>query len=126
MKIAVTSTHSTLDKPVGNKLHSSKYLLIIDPESIVTPDTIEYKVMMNPLLALSGPAMWKLFTQELLQQDIHIILVGDYNSNASKYLGRAGIQIIGGISGSVRSVVRQFKEMCMADTIIMPVENVQE
>ncbi len=126
MKIAVTSTRPTLDTPVGTKLHRSKYLLIIDPELIVNPDTIEYEVMMNPLLALSGPAMWKLFAQELLQEDVQILLSGDYNSNVAKSLGHAGIEIIGGISGSVRSAVKQFKEMSMADTIITPVEGIQE
>ena len=126
MKIAVTSTHSTLDKPVGNKLHSSKYLLIIDPESIVTPDTIEYKVMRNPVMVVSGPAMWKLFTQELLQEDVRIILSGDNDPKVSRLLSHAGIQVIGGMSGSVSSAVKQFKEMCMDDTIIMPFEGIQE
>ena len=126
MKIAVTSTHPTLDVPVGTQLHHSKYLLIIDSELIVNPDTIEYKVMRNPVMVVSGPAMWKLFTQELLQEDVRIILSGDCNSNVAKSLDNAGIQIIGGMSGSVRSVVKQFKEMCMADTIIMPVEGIQE
>ncbi len=126
MKIAVTSTHPTLDTPVGDKLHSSKYLLIIDPELIVNPDTIEYKVMINPTMMVSGPAMWKLFTQELLQEDVRIILSGDSNFNVPKSLRCAGIQIIGGMGGSVRSAVKQFKEMCMAETIIMPVEGIQE
>ena len=126
MKVAVTSTHPTLDAPMGTKLHCSKYLLIIDSELIVNPDTIEYKVMRNPVMVVSGPAMWKLFTQELLQQDVRIILVGDYNSNASKSLRRAGIQVIGGMDGSVSSAVKQFKEMCIADTIVMPVEGIQE
>ncbi len=126
MKIAVTSTHPTLDTPVGTKLHSSKYLLIIDPELIVDPDTIEYKIMMNPVMMVSGPAMWELFTQELLQEDVQILLSGDCNSNATESLAHAGIQIIGGMSGSVRSAIKQFSEMCMADTIIMPVEDIQE
>ncbi len=126
MKIAVTSTHPTLDAPVGTQLRGSKYLLIIDPELIVNPDTIEYKVMMNPLLALSGPAMWRLFTQELLQEDVRIILSGDNDPKVSRLLGHTGIQVIGGMGGSVSSAVKQFKEMCMADTIIMPVEGIQE
>ncbi len=120
MKIAVTSTFPSIYARVGAKLPSSDYLLIIDI------DTMEYEAMMNPLLALSGPAMWKLFVQELLQEDVRIILSGDCNSNVSKSLGRAGLQIIGGMSGSVCSAVKQFKEMCMADTIIMPVEDIQE
>jgi predicted Fe-Mo cluster-binding NifX family protein len=126
MKVAVTSTLPSFDALVGTELHSSKYLLIIDPELIFNHDTIEYKVMMNPVMMVSGPAKWKLFTQELFQEDVQVLLSGDCNSEAAEYLGHLGIQVIEGMSGSVRNVVNQFKEMCMADTIIMPVENTQE
>jgi predicted Fe-Mo cluster-binding NifX family protein len=126
MKVAVTSTLPSFDASVGTKLHSSKYLLIIDTELIVNPDTVEYKVMMNPVMMVSGPAKWKLFSQELFQEDVQVLLSGDCNSEVAKSLGHVGIQVIKGMSGSVRSVVKQFKEMCMADTIIMPVEDIQE
>ena len=117
MKIAVTSAIPTIDAPVGTKLLNSKYLLIINP------DTMEYKAMLNLILSISGPAMWKLFTQELFQEDVGIILVGDCNSNVSKSLGDAGIQVISGLSGSICSVVEQFKEMCLAETIIEPIKD---
>ena len=120
MKIAVTSTLPSFDALVGDKLHQSKYLSIVDLR------TMDYKIMTNPMMMVSGPAMWKMFTQELLQEGVRIILSGDCNSNVSKSLGRAGIQVITGMSGSVRSAVRKFKEMCMADTIVMPIGNVQE
>ena len=119
MNIAVTSTLSSLDAPVGTKLRHSKYVLIVDT------NTMDYKVMINPVVVVSNSAMWKLFIQELLQEDVRIILSGDRNSKLSKFMDHIGIRIIGGISGSVSSAVRQFKEMCLADTI-MPIENIQE
>ncbi len=120
MRIAVASTLPNLDALVGDELHRSKYLLIINP------DTMDYKIMMNPFMVVSGPAMWKLFTQELLQEDVRIVLVGDYDSDTSKSLFSAGIQIFSGINGPVRTAVEQFVEMDMADTIIIPSEDIQE
>ena len=88
MKIAITSTLSSFDAPVGTKLHQSRYLLIVDIQ------TMDYKVMINPVMMVSGPAMWKLFTQELLQEDVRIILSGDNEPKVSKLLGYTGIQVI--------------------------------
>ncbi len=120
MKVAVTSTLPTIDACVGTKLRYSKYLLIVDL------DTMGYETMPNPIMALSGPAAGKLFAQQLLGMNISKVLANNCSSDIRKPLGRAGIQIIGGMSGSVSSVVKRFKEMCMADTIIISVEDIQE
>ena len=120
MKVAVTSTLPTIDASVGTKLRCSKYLLIVDI------DTMKYEAMLNPILAVSGPAAGKLFAQQLLEVNISKVLANNCSSDIRESLGLTGIQVIGGMSGSVRSVVKQFKEMCLADTIVMPVEDVQE
>ena len=120
MKVAVTSTLPTIDACVGTKLRRSKYLLIVDL------DTMEYEAMPNPIMALSGPAAGKLFAQQLLQENVSIVLANNCGSDMRKSLSRTGIQIIGGMSGSVHSVVKQFKEMRMADIVIIPVETLQD
>ena len=120
MKIAVTSTLPTLDARVGSKLSRSKYLLIIDI------DTMEYEAMPNPVMALGGPAAGRLFAQQLLQENVSKVLANNCDSNILKFLGSAGIQIIGGISGSVRRAVKQLKEMGMAETVIIPFESLQD
>ena len=119
MKIAVASTGPTLDAPVATQFQCSKYLLIVDL------DTMKYEAMPNPFLAVSGPAAGKLFAQQLLELNISKVLANNCSSDIRKSLGRTGIQIISGMSGSVISAVKQFKEMCMADTIVMPVEGIQ-
>ncbi len=122
MKIAVVSELPTIDAFIGTNLRSSKYLLIIDT------DTMEYEAMPNPIMALGGSAAGKLFTQQLLEVNVSKILVNNCSLDMLKSLGHTGIQVISGLSGSVRSVVNQFKEMCMTETIIIPIndEDVKE
>ena len=120
MKVAVTSALPTIDACIGTKLCGSKYLLIVDL------DTMKYEAMSNPIMALSGPAAGKLFAQQLLQEDVSKVLANNCSSDMLKSLDHAGIQIIGGMGGSVRRVVKQFKERCMAEAVVMPVEDIRE
>jgi len=106
MKIAVTSTGPTLEHFAGARVGHCRYLLIIDP------DTMDYEIMQNPVVALRGPAAGKAFLQLLLQNDVHIVLAESCGSNTRKIfevLGDAGILIRVGMTGSVRSVIEQFK-----------------
>jgi len=106
VKIAVTSTGPTLEHFAGARVGHCRYLLIIDP------DTMDYEVMQNPIVALRGPAAGKLFLQLLLQNDVHIVLAKNCGGNMRKVfevLSDAGILIHVGMTGSVRSVVKQFK-----------------
>jgi len=107
MKIAVTSTGPTLEHSAGARVGHCRYLLIIDP------DTMDYEIMQNPVVALRGPAAGKLFLQLLLQNDVHIILVESCGSNTRKIfevLGDAGILIRVDMTGPVRGTVEQFKD----------------
>ncbi len=118
MKIAVASALPTLDACVATQFHRSKYILIIDL------DTMEYKAITNPLILLSGPATGKLFAQELLEENVGIVMVSNCSSNILRFLGNAGIGIIFGAGGSIRRVVEQFNEMCIADTVVVPCEDI--
>ncbi len=122
MKIAVPSTGPTLDDYVSTEFDHSRYLLIIDV------DTFEYETMISPIVADSSSTSGELFTQQLLQSDVSMILVNHINYNVLESflesLWDTGIQIIDGMNGSVRSAVRQFKEMCMADTVVIPSKDI--
>ncbi|MHC4070436.1 MAG: NifB/NifX family molybdenum-iron cluster-binding protein [Planctomycetota bacterium] len=122
MKIAVTSTGPTLEDNISTEFGDSKYLLIIDF------DTLKYEAMISPGVVEDGPAAGKLLAQHLLQESVSKILASHVNFDVLKSFLKAlrgtGIQIIDGMSGSVRSAVRQFKEMCMADTVVVPCEDI--
>ncbi len=122
MKVAVTSTGPTLDDNVSTEFDHSKYLLIVDF------DTLKYEAMVSPVMLDSGPAAGRLLAEQLLQENVSKVLASHINFDVLqsflKSLQGTGIQIIDGMSGSVRSVVRQFKELCMADTIVMPCKDI--
>ncbi len=115
---------SHADDYVSTEFEHSKYLLIIDF------DTLECEAMISPVVMDSGPAAGELFAQQLLQADVSKVLASHISFSVLKSflksLGGKGIQIIDGMNGSVRSVVRQFKEMCMADTVVIPSEDVMD
>lgn len=124
MKIAVTSTGPTLDDYVSTEFDHSRYLLIIDFA------TFEYETMISPIVVDSSSTAGELFAQQLLQEDVSIILANHINFNVLKSflksLRGTEIRIIDGMNGSVRSAVRQFKEMCMADTVVIPSEDIMD
>jgi predicted Fe-Mo cluster-binding NifX family protein len=122
MKIAVTSTGPTLDDYVSAEFDQSRYLLIIDF------DTFEYETIISPIVVDSSSTAGELFAQQLLQADVSLLLTNHISFNVLKSflksLRGTGIQIIDGMNGSIRSVVRQFKEMCMADTVVIPSKDI--
>ncbi len=122
MKIAVTSTGPTLDDYVSTEFDHSRYLLIIDF------DTFDYETIISPIVVDSSTTAGELFAQQLLQADVSMLLTNhisfDVLKSFLKSLRGTGIQIIDGMNGSVRSVVRQFKEMCMADTVVIPSKDI--
>ncbi len=116
MKIAIASALPTLNACVATQFHRSKYILIIDL------DTMEYKAITNPLLLLSGPATGKMFAQQLSEENVEIVMASNCSSNILRFLGSAGVRIIVGVGGSIRRVIEQFKEMCLADTAVISLE----
>lgn len=122
MKIAVTSTGPTLDDYVSTEFGNSKYLLIVDF------DTLKYEAMISPVLMDNGPAAGQLLAKQLLQENVSKVLASHINFDVLKSflksLHGTGIQIIDGLSGTVRSVVQQFDDICKADTVVIPTKDI--
>jgi predicted Fe-Mo cluster-binding NifX family protein len=122
MKIAVTSTGPTLDDHVATEFDHSKYLLVVDCE------TMEYEATISPVVTDTGPATGRLFAEQLLQANVSKVLASHVRFGVLKAFLRSlhgtGIQIVDGMNGSVRSVVRQFKEMCMAETVVISSDDI--
>ena len=102
MKIAVTSTGPTIDDNVEARFGRCPYFLIIDT------DTMQLEAIENPNIALGGGAGIQ-SAQLMSEKGVTTVLTGNCGPNAFNVFGQAGIQVIVGVSGSVRNAVEQFK-----------------
>ncbi len=102
MKIAVTSTGPSIDNDVEIRFGRCAYFLVIDP------DTMAFEAMENPNIALGGGAGIQ-SAQLMSDKGVTTVMTGNCGPNAFNVFGQAGIQVIVGVSGTVRSVVEQFK-----------------
>ncbi len=102
MKIAVTATGPSLDDQVEARFGRTPYYLFIDP------DTMEFETIQNPNIAAGGGAGIQ-SAQLMSEHDVKYVLTGNCGPNASQVFGAAGIQVIVGVTGSIRQAVEQFK-----------------
>jgi len=107
MKIAVTSTGPSLDDNVEARFGRCPYFLIIDT------DTMQFEAIENPNIALGGGAGIQ-SAQLMSEKGVTTVLTGNCGPNAFNVFGQAGIQVIVGVSGSVRNAVEQFKAKALS------------
>ncbi len=101
MKIAVTSSGTTLDSDVESRFGRCAYFLIIDT------DTMQFEAIENPNTALGGGAGIQ-SAQLMSEKGVTAVLTGNCGPNAFNVFGQAGIQVIVGVSGNIRNAVEQF------------------
>jgi predicted Fe-Mo cluster-binding NifX family protein/ferredoxin len=102
MKIAITATGPELNASVDPRFGRCAYFIIVDPQ------TMEYRSIENPNISLGGGAGIQT-AQLIAQQEVHSVLTGNCGPNAFQTLSAAGIQVLTGVSGSIRQAVDQFK-----------------
>lgn len=102
MKIAVTAKGKTIADQVDPRFGRCPYFMIVDTE---TMDCIPVENTNN---ALGGGAGIQ-SAQMMAEHDAEIVLTGNCGPNAYRTLDAAGIQVIVGVTGSVREAVEQFK-----------------
>ncbi len=102
MKIAVSSTGPTLDDSVDARFGRCAFFIVVDS------DTMEFEAVSNPNVALGGGAGIQ-SAQMMGDKNVTTILTGNCGPNAFQVFGAAGIQVMTGVSGSVREAIAQFK-----------------
>lgn len=102
MKIAITSTGTTLDDNVEARFGRCPYFLIIET------DTMEVEPIENPNISLGGGAGTQ-SAQLMAEKGVSSVLTGNCGPNAFRVFGAASINVITGVSGQVRNAVEQFK-----------------
>jgi len=102
MKIAVSATALDLDAEVDPRFGRCQYFIIIDPQSM------EFEALDNSNAMAAGGAGIST-AQMLASKGAEVVLMGNCGPNAYQTLSAAGIQVITGVSGSIKDAIEAFK-----------------
>ncbi len=116
MKVAVTASGSSLDNQVDPRFGRCPYFLVVEI------DTMEFEGLENPNLALGGGAGIQ-SSQLMAERGVSAVLTGNCGPNAYQTLSAAGIDVITGVSGTVRNAVKRFREGSFKSTRAPNVES---
>jgi len=102
MKICVSAVASGLDAQVDPRFGRCQYFTIVDT------DTMEFESIENASIAASGGAGIQ-SAQFIANKGVGVVLTGNVGPNAYNTLQAAGINIVTGVSGTVREVAEAYK-----------------
>jgi predicted Fe-Mo cluster-binding NifX family protein len=101
MKIAVTSTGPSLDDQVDPRFGRCPYFVIVDS------DSMEASPHENVNAAAAGGAGVQA-GQFVADQGVSVVLTGNCGPNAVPVLEAAGIELVTGMTGTVREAVQTY------------------
>ena len=102
MKICVTASTNTIDAQIDPRFGRCAYFVIVDSE------TMQFEAIPNLASGASGGAGIQA-AQTVAKKGAKAVLTGDVGPNAFQALSAAGIDIVTGVSGTVREAVEKFK-----------------
>ena len=102
MKIAVTARGDDFDSQVDPRFGRCATFLVVDTESM------EFEAAPNANASAGGGAGIQ-SAQLVADRDVGVVLTGNCGPNAFRTLEAAGIEVIVGVSGTVREAVEQYK-----------------
>jgi predicted Fe-Mo cluster-binding NifX family protein len=103
MKIAVSATAPDLDAEVDPRFGRCQHFIIIDPQSM------EFETLDNSNAMAAGGAGIST-AQMIAGKGVEVVLTGNCGPNAYQTLSAAGLQVITGVSGSIKDAIEAFKE----------------
>ena len=107
MKIAISAMGPTLNDQVEARFGRTPYYMFIDT------DTMDYQAVKNPNVAAGGGAGIQ-SAQLMADHEVRYVLTGNCGPNAFQVFSAAGIQVIVGVTGTVRQAVEQFNSGAIA------------
>jgi len=102
MKVAVSAIGPSLDAEVDPRFGRCQYLIVADP------DTMEFESTENTNIMAGGGAGIST-AQMVANMGVQVVLTGNCGPNAYQTLSAAGIQVITGVSGSVKEAIEGYK-----------------
>ena len=109
MRIVVTSTGPDLDAVVDPRFGRCQFFVFVET------DDMAVEAMENPNIALGGGAGIQ-SAQLIADKGAAVVLTGNCGPNAYQTLAAAGLQVIVGVSGSVREAVERYKTGALSAT----------
>ena len=103
MKIAISSTGQNLDASVDARFGRCQYFIIIEPE------TMEFEAIPNPSITATHGAGIQT-SQLIASKGATVVLTGNCGPNAFQTLSAAGIQVIVGVTGTVKDAIEKYKK----------------
>ncbi len=103
MKICITSQGDNLDSQVDPRFGRCQYFIIADI------DSLEFEVVKNPSMdAMGGAGVQS--GQIVAGKQIKAVLTGNVGPNAFQTLQAAGVDVVTGVTGSVKQAIEKYKK----------------
>lgn len=103
MKIAASTVVGGLDAEMDPRFGRCQYFVIVDSE------TMNFENLLNTSNSASSGAGIQA-AQIVANKGVKLVLTGSIGPNASQVLSSSGIDVITGVSGTVRDAVERFKK----------------
>ncbi|MBL7068316.1 MAG: NifB/NifX family molybdenum-iron cluster-binding protein [Candidatus Omnitrophica bacterium] len=103
MKICVTSEGGNLDSKVDPRFGRCQYFIIVDT------DTLALEAIENPNIESMGGAGIQ-SGQFVAEKKVKAVLTGNVGPNAFQTLQSAAVDVVTGISGTVKEAVGKYKK----------------